>query len=86
MIICCLDGIPTIRGLLLHHLFGHYRTIGMTLTHDVESLMGLVALEASRREIVAVGNGSLLLCRENFNLRNYKFNYYYNYEQKKKKN
>ena len=29
---------------------------------------------------------SLLLCRENFNLRNYKFNYCYNYEQKKKKN
>ena len=29
---------------------------------------------------------SLLLCRENFNLRNYKFNYCYKYEQKKKKN
>ena len=28
---------------------------------------------------------SLILCRENFNLRNYKFDYYYNYEQKKKK-
>ena len=64
MIICCLDGIPTIRGLLLHHLFGHYRTIGMTLTHDVESLMRLVALDASRREIVAVGNGTVRLCRD----------------------
>ena len=29
---------------------------------------------------------SLLLCRENFNLRNYKFDYFYNYTQKDKQN